>query len=660
MPKSSLAPHHAHHHPLLTPIQNSSARAGFDDLDLHFGAAAAGGAAARAGPGGGGGGGAGIQIHIDGDGGGGGGGGLDAFLGSSMGGAKSPDPFSLSAFPKTPLVGLGAQQSQLLQPSITLDQSFLSTSSNNNNSNNNSGDNQLMQMQQMQNHILNRRMQQMIPNAIDILLQSPMLPNPTHNTSLNVNTMLQQQQHLRNSTSDLYNIAYNLTPQTSGSSANLSYLNSPFVNSSIRDSDQFNAVSPLLGLAYNAHNNTFNSAAIKNNIYTAASFNNSNNNSTSNANNNSSLSTTSNFNRAPSAEPNQQIPCPFTTSICPLFPNAKALRDHVREHHQTDLVHSCSECGRGFLDLASLESHHCKGLNSSSTASFGHLSPAMPWTMGHGGSRRRSVSSNPGLSPFLGISGVSSGAAGGSVSGGSAYGDDDAQEKKRGPGATLITCEYEGCGKQFNLQKSYIVHLRTHTGEKPHICTYPNCNKAFAQPSGLRSHIFTHTGERPYKCTLCPKTYTTSSRLKIHFRAHTNEEPYACDFAGCSRRFKQKSNLDQHVVTHLDPETREKLQKGNRKEVGCAECGRMYKNFSSLDQHCWREHGRGAKDVNGQGAAQFTSSNNGLGDSDVSGGDGMGGGVGGGIGASGVGDGADDFNDLNFGGDYAAEFGDDL
>jgi len=202
---------------------------------------------------------------------------------------------------------------------------------------------------------------------------------------------------------------------------------------------------------------------------------------------------------------------------------------------------------------------------------------------------------------------------GGSVSGGSEFGGDDDDQlsttnepgrpKKRIAGQQ-ITCEYEGCGKSFTLQKSYIVHLRTHTGEKPHVCTYPNCNKAFAQPSGLRSHIFTHTGERPYKCTLCPKTYTTSSRLKIHFRAHTNEEPYVCEYAGCTRRFKQKSNLDQHVVTHLDPEVRERLQRGNKREVACGECGRLYKNFASLDQHCWREHGRGAKDVCAQYGVQ--------------------------------------------------------
>ncbi|KAJ3075112.1 hypothetical protein HDU98_009181 [Podochytrium sp. JEL0797] len=412
-----------------------------------------------------------------------------------------------------------------------------------------------------------------LPTANDILLNSPMVHETNHNNM--------------NPSGDLYNLNYQMTPAISNHST---AMQSPymFVN---EDQEHYGAVSPLLDLATNNNNTSTRQSSSSNNDQT---------------------------------QRNQHIHCPYT-SICPStieFPTAKSLRDHVREMHQTDLVHSCAECGRGFLDLASLDSHHCRGANAA--AFFGHLNAAgaaggggagapANWGTAGGAGRRRSSS---GMAASAVAAAAAGGGAGFTTSGlgvqvmpnaGSSNGsvhseeEDGAEGKKKRANSNTptITCDYEGCGKTFNLQKSYIVHLRTHTGEKPHICTYPSCHKAFAQPSGLRSHIFTHTGERPYKCTLCTKTYTTSSRLKIHFRAHTNEEPYVCDFAGCSRRFKQKSNLDQHVVTHLDPEVRERLHKNNKKEVACAECGRMYKNYASLDQHCWREHGRGVNDVLG-------------------------------------------------------------
>ncbi|EJD73308.1 hypothetical protein LOAG_19270, partial [Loa loa] len=59
----------------------------------------------------------------------------------------------------------------------------------------------------------------------------------------------------------------------------------------------------------------------------------------------------------------------------------------------------------------------------------------------------------------------------------------------------------EICGKIFARSDGMIIHMRTHTGERPYICEI--CDKSFIQSSALVIHMRTHTGERPYICEIC-------------------------------------------------------------------------------------------------------------------------------------------------------------
>lgn len=52
----------------------------------------------------------------------------------------------------------------------------------------------------------------------------------------------------------------------------------------------------------------------------------------------------------------------------------------------------------------------------------------------------------------------------------------------------IYTCEY--CGKVFNVGFKLTVHLRYHTGEKPHVCDF--CGKAFERKDKMRSHQKIH------------------------------------------------------------------------------------------------------------------------------------------------------------------------
>ncbi|XP_072882994.1 zinc finger protein GLI2a isoform X2 [Hemitrygon akajei] len=134
-----------------------------------------------------------------------------------------------------------------------------------------------------------------------------------------------------------------------------------------------------------------------------------------------------------------------------------------------------------------------------------------------------------------------------------------------------FVCRWRDCSREqkpFKAQYMLVVHMRRHTGEKPHKCTFEGCNKAYSRLENLKTHLRSHTGEKPYVCEHegCNKAFSNASdRAKHQNRTHSNEKPYVCKIPGCTKRYTDPSSLRKHVKTVHGPEAH--VTKKHRNDV---------------------------------------------------------------------------------------------
>ncbi|GFS66026.1 transcriptional activator cubitus interruptus [Trichonephila clavipes] len=188
-------------------------------------------------------------------------------------------------------------------------------------------------------------------------------------------------------------------------------------------------------------------------------------------------------------------------------------------------------------------------------------------------------------------------ASGASGEGGADEDKDATSDIKDEPGDFIETnCHWVECEREFPTQEDLVKHIcqdHIHSNKKAFVCRWKDCSreeKPFKAQYMLVVHMRRHTGEKPHKCTFegCFKAYSRLENLKTHLRSHTGEKPYLCEFPGCTKAFSNASDRAKHQNrTHSDAEQQNQQESVNGTPNGlCSEVLQHFVGDVPISDNC--------------------------------------------------------------------------